>query len=745
MIGALQEAPLFRLSTFCYRRRWIVLGTWVVALVLLFAIGKAAGGSYANNFTLPSSESQRAYQLLQNRFPAQSGDTVQVVVKADAGVNDPQVRTRFEALLSDLAKEPHVTGIQSPYGPGGQRQVSKDGTIAYATVQFNQRANSIPKSESQSFLNKVNAANGPGMEVAAGGNIISAAERPRLSSEGIGLLAAVVILLVAFGSVLAMGLPIITALFGVGMGFLLIKIWTAVIGMPDFTSQIAAMIGIGVGIDYALFIVTRYRQGLSTGMEPEEAVTSAMTTAGRAVLFAGCTVIISLLGMFLINISLIRGMAVGAGSAVLTTMIAAVTLLPAILGFTGRNIDKLKVPGLHHSGEGQRGFWWRWSRYVQRRPLPVLAIGIVIVVGLALPVFKLRLGTSDSGSDPKSYSTYRAYHLLSQGFGPGYNGPFLLAVELPRPGDTVVLAPLAQAVAADPGIASVSPPRLNPAGDVAIIQAVPTTSPQDAATGSLLHRLRRDVIPPTVSGTGARVDVGGNTATAADVSHGLAKRLPIFIGVVVLLSFLLLMFVFRSILVPLKAAIMNLLSIGAAYGILVAIFQWGWGKNIVGLSERGPIQFFVPMMLFAILFGLSMDYEVFLMSRIREEYLRNGGDNGAAVADGLAATARVITAAALIMITVFGSFVLGDNVVIKMFGLGLAAAIFIDATVIRMVIVPSTMELLGNANWWLPRWLQGLPEIQLEPASLPQPVVVPAGLGVEGLQAAGVGADSPGD
>jgi RND superfamily putative drug exporter len=300
-------------------------------------------------------------------------------------------------------------------------------------------------------------------------------------------------------------------------------------------------------------------------------------------------------------------------------------------------------------------------------------------------------------------------------------------------------------VSAEPGIASVSPPRLNPAGDVAIIQAVPTTSPQDAATGSLLNRLRHEVIPPAVAGTGARVDVGGTTATAADVAHGLAGRLPVFIGVVVLLSFLLLMFVFRSILVPLKAAIMNLLSIGAAYGILVAVFQWGWGKNIVGLSERGPIQFFVPMMLFAILFGLSMDYEVFLMSRIREEYLRNGGDNGAAVADGLAATARVITAAALIMITVFGSFVLGDNVVIKMFGLGLAAAILIDATVIRMVIVPSTMELLGKANWWLPSWLQGLPEIQLEPASMPQPAVVPASFGAAGLEAAGVGADGPGD
>jgi RND superfamily putative drug exporter len=732
---------MFRLATFCYRRRWAVLGVWILALVALFGLGKAAGGSYKDNFSLPASESQRAFNLLSSKFPAQSGDSVQVVEKAVAGVNDPQVRVRFEGLLASLARQPHVSGVQSPYAPGGARQISKDGTVAYANVQFNVRANDVKSAESKAMLSQVKAANAPGLQVAAGGQIIQAAERSSFSSESVGFLAAMVILLIAFGSVLAMGLPLITALFGIGLGFMIIKVLTAVIAMPSFTSQIAAMIGIGVGIDYALFIVTRYRQALASGMEPEQAVTKSMTTSGRAVVFAGVTVIISLLGMFLINISLIRGMAIGAGSAVLATMLAAVTLLPAILGFTGRNIDKLKLPFVHNSGEQTRGFWWRWSRYVQKRPIPLMVIGIVVVVVLALPIFKLRLGVTDAGGDPKSYSTYQAYHMLSDGFGPGYNGPFLLAIELPRPGDTAALAPLTQAIGADPGVATVSPPRLNPTGDVAIIQAIPKTSPQDAATGSLLNRLRHRVIPPAVAGTGVKVNVGGSTATAADVTHGLAGRLPIFIGAVVILSFLLLMFVFRSLLVPLKAAIMNLLSIGAAYGIITAVFQWGWGKNIIGLSQKGPIQFFVPMMLFAILFGLSMDYEVFLMSRIREEYLHNGGDNAAAVADGLAATARVITAAALIMITVFGSFVLGNNIVIKMFGLGMAAAILIDATIIRMVIVPSTMELLGKANWWLPKWMQGLPEIQLEEASMPQ--LDPAS--GNGHLPAGVGAGSPAD
>jgi putative drug exporter of the RND superfamily len=563
------------------------------------------------------------------------------------------------------------------------------------------------------MLKDVKAASRPGFTLAAGGRIISAAQSPSLSSEYVGIGAAAFILLFAFGSVLAMGLPIITALTGIGVGFTLIKLLTAVVQTPNFAVQIATMIGLGVGIDYALFIVTRYRQGLAAGQEPEDAVASAMGTAGRAVVFAGCTVIISLLGMLLINLSFIRGMALAAGSVVLVTVLAAVTLLPAILGFTGRNIDRLRVPGLEGSGQRQ-GFWWRWSRYVQERPVRLMVTGLVVVLVAAVPMLKMRVGSPDAGSDPASYTTHKSYKLLSDGFGPGYNGPLVLAVQLPSAGNTAVLSRITSAVQATPGVASVSPPQISPSGNAAVIQATPTTSPQDAATGSLLHRLRHQVIPQSVAGTGVQVDVGGSTATAADISQGLSARLPIFIGAVVVLSFVLLMLVFRSVHIPLNAAILNLLSVGASYGVVVAVFQWGWGKGAIGLSQRGPINFYLPMMMFAILFGLSMDYEVFLMSRIREEYLGNGQDNAAAVADGLANTARVITAAALIMIAVFVSFVSSPDAGVKNFGLGMAVAILVDATVIRMVILPSTMELLGKANWWQPRWLRRFPEVQLD-------------------------------
>jgi RND superfamily putative drug exporter len=702
-----------RLAAFSYRRRWYVLAAWIVAFVGLLLAGRAAGGSYATNFSIPSSESQRAYNLLQNRFPTQAGDTVQVVEKVDRGVNDPSARAQFEGLLGKLARQPHVTGVVSPYGAGGTRQVSRDGRTAYATVQFDVRASGVPHSVSAAMLKDVNAASRPGFTVAAGGQIISAAQSPSLSSEYVGMGAAAVVLLIVFGSVLAMGLPIITALTGIGIGFTLIKLLTAVVQTPNFASQIATMIGLGVGIDYALFIVTRYRQGLADGQEPEEAVASAMGTAGRAVVFAGCTVIISLLGMLLINLSVIRGMALAAGSVVLATLLAAVTLLPAILGFTGRSIDRLRVPGVRSSTQ-RRGFWWRWSRYVQERPIRLMVIGLVVVLVAAVPLLKMRVGSPDAGSDPASYTTHKSYTMLSQGFGPGYNGPFVLAVQLPGGANTAVLSRIVADVQATPGVASVSPPQLSPSGTAAVIQAIPTTSPQAAATGSLLHRLRGQVIPQAVAGTGVRVDVGGSTATAADISRGLSSQLPLFIGAVVLLSFILLMLVFRSVLIPLSAAILNLLSVGASYGVIVAVFQWGWGKGLIGLSQSSPINFYLPIMMFAILFGLSMDYEVFLMSRIREEYLHNGQDNGAAVADGLAGTARVITAAALIMIVVFVSFVASPNAGVKNFGLGMAAAILVDATVIRMVILPATMELFGKANWWLPRWLQRLPEVQLD-------------------------------
>jgi RND superfamily putative drug exporter len=464
------------------------------------------------------------------------------------------------------------------------------------------------------------------------------------------------------------------------------------------------MISIGVGIDYALFIVTRYRSGLHDGLDPEHAVVLALSTAGRAVVFAGCTVVISLLGLFLMGLGFVRGMAVGASCAVLITMLASITLLPAVLGFVGRTIDRLGVP--HRKKTSDRpAFWVRWSHLVQRRPWTALAVGLVPLVLMAMPAFSIRLGASDAGNNATSDTTRRAYDLLSKGFGPGFNGPLLIAATLPPGAGPQVLQPLVDTLKNTPGVAFASAPVPNPAGDAAIVQVVPTTSPQDEATSQLIERLRTKVVPDALRGSGVTAYIGGQTAIFDDLADYLGKRLPLFFGAVLLLSFLLLMAVFRSLLVPLKAVVMNLLSIGASYGAIVAIFQWGWLKSLVGLGKGGPIEAWAPMMLFAIVFGLSMDYEVFLLSRIKEEHDRTG-DNATAVADGLAATARVITAAALIMVSVFASFVLGDNRVIKLIGLGLALAVLIDATLVRMVLVPATMELLGERNWWFPKWLE---------------------------------------
>jgi len=470
------------------------------------------------------------------------------------------------------------------------------------------------------------------------------------------------------------------------------------------------MIGIGVGIDYALFIVTRYRESLHEGMTPERAVLRALDTAGRAVLFAGTTVIIAVLGLFTMGLDMMNGLAVGISVGVLMTMLAALTLLPAVLGFVGANIDKLRLPFLHRrEGTDERSVWYRWSRVIQHRPWRALVVGAVVLLVLAIPLVSMRLGTGDASNRSRSDTTRRAYDLLSEGFGRGFNGPFLLVAELPdgAAADLPKLQALQAKLQDTPGVAFAAPPQANQAGDAAVMTVFPTTAPQDEATTELVHTLRDETIPSVLGRGDPQVLVGGLTPAIVDFSDYMAERLPWFIGTVLVLSFILLMAVFRSLLVPLKAVVMNLISIGAAYGILVAVFQWGWGASLIGVPEKGPVEMWIPMMLFAVVFGLSMDYEVFLLSRIREEYDRIH-DNAVAVANGLASTARVITAAAAIMVFVFGAFILGDERAIKMFGLGLAAAVFLDATIVRMVLVPATMELLGDANWWLPRWLDRL-------------------------------------
>ena len=704
---------LKRIADVCYRHRWRVLIAWIVGFVVMSVLGGTLAGEFSQSFHLPASDSQKAFDLLDQRFPARAGETAFIVFKASAPVTDPAAKAAVSDVLTRLKTVPRVEGIRSPYDDGGQTQISpRDPRIAFAEIQFsgNSQDHHLPQATLDG-VKAVAAQHDSTLQVELSGDF---GHQPELGlAEAIGLMAAVVILLVVFGSLLAMGLPILNALFGIGIAFAGIGLVTNVLSMPEFSTQLAAMIGLGVGIDYSLFIVTRYRQGLQDGLSPEAAVVKSIATAGKAVFFAGCTVIISLAGMYLIGIEFVAGLATGAILAVALTIAISLTLLPAVLGFVGRNIDKFHVPIVGKKVHVRDGFWYRWSRLIQRRPLPAALAGLLVLVVLASPVSAIELGSSDAGVRPTTDTTRRAYDLLAEGFGPGFNGPLLLVAEVPKSAPPDALGKVQDALAKTDGVVFVVPAHMNPAGDTAVLQVFPSTSPQDRHTVQLIHHLRNDVLPQATAGTGIQAHVGGITAAFDDVSALLEARLPIFIGVVLLLSFLLLLVVFRSLLVPLKAVVMNLLSIGAAYGVLVAVFQKGVGASIFN-AGKGPVESFLPMMLFAILFGLSMDYEIFLLSRVKEEYDRTG-DNGTAVADGLSATARVITAAALIMVTVFGSFVFGDERVIKEFGLGLAVAIFVDATVVRMLLVPATMELLGDANWWLPKWLDRLlPNVHIE-------------------------------
>jgi RND superfamily putative drug exporter len=701
------------LARWCYRRRRAVLAIWLLVLIGCIVLSKTVGSAYSESLRLPGTESQNAADLLDADFRARAGDSGQLVFAA-ADVRSADVRARVNALDAQIEKVPGVIDVESPYTPAGARQISSDGTVAYATIDFALSTDQIHQLTTDRIVRLTEAARAPDVRFELGGQMFETGGVPS-STALIGLLAAAVILLVTFGSVLAMGLPITIALFGVGAGLSLVAVLSQVLSTPDFTSELASMIGIGVGIDYALFIVTRFRQGMHDGLDPEPAVVLAIDTAGRAVLFAGITVVISLFGLFLMGVEFVRGLAVGASLTVALVMIASVTLLPALLGFAGHAIDKLSVPGRRRRENAHRAsLWFKWSRVVQRRPWPAAIGGLLVLVILAVPLLGMHLGFNDAGNDAKSTTTRQAYDLLAHGFGPGFNGPLVLAAKLEPRGNVADLAPLVRALGHTPGVKTTSPAVPSPNGEAAVIQVIPASSPQSQQTVSLIHNLRKHVIPDALGSSNDQVYVGGFTASGVDVSDQFSQRLPLFIGAVLLLSFLLLLAVFRSLLVPLKAVVMNLLSIGASYGVVVTVFQHGHFGSLIGSNGTGPIAPFIPMMLFAIVFGLSMDYEVFLLSRIREEYDRTG-DNALAVADGLAATARVITAAALIMITVFASFIFGDLQIVKLFGLGLAFAIFIDASVVRMVLVPATMELLGRANWWFPKWLDRIvPRLHVE-------------------------------
>jgi RND superfamily putative drug exporter len=717
------DTRLYALGRACVKHRKLVLLIWAVALVGVVVAGKTTGVHYRDNFSVKGVDSQHAADLLEHQFPAAAGASAQVVVHAPTGtLKDPKNVAAVAATEAAIQKLPNVDAV---IGPTVDPQLlSPDGTIGLINVSYKLGITDLPKNSMQGLYDAAHAAQAAGLTVDYGGQVPSALIVPKSPpSDAIGLVMAVIILLLAFGSVIAMGLPIGTALFGVGVGIAIIELLSAFVTFPSVTPDIAVMIGLGVGIDYSLFIVTRHRVGLHQGLTVIDAAGRAIATSGQAVLVAGSTVVIAIFGLAIAGVTALTFMGMGAAIVVAVMVVAALTLLPALLGFAGHNIDRLKVPGMtpkHEQGardeNGKLHGWGRWAQHVAAHPWPYLVVSLGVLLLLAAPVLQMRLGEPDASNDPTSSTLRRSYDLLAEGFGAGFNGPLLLAVDLtnvPVAERQTAAGEIAAAVKQTSNVAVVSPPVLSPDKQAAIIQVTPKSAPQAAATNHLVRTLRSETLPATRA-SGARTYVGGVTAAFIDVSDRLSDRLPYFIGAVIFLAFLLLMWVFRSILVPLKAALMNLLSIGAAYGVIVLIFQKQIGGSLVGIHSALPIVAIVPMFMFAVLFGLSMDYEVFLLSRIREEYSATH-DNTESVIVGIATTARVITSAALIMTSVFLAFVLEDNPTVKMLGIGLAVAVLVDATIVRTVLVPATMVLLGDANWWLPKWLgRILPNLDIE-------------------------------
>ena len=706
-----------RAARWCIEHRRRALVAWVALLVVVLGVSGAVGTHQANQFSLKGTESQRAQDLLKSDFPAQSGDVDQIVFHARQGrITDPGIRARINPALARVARLPHVTGVTSPYAAGGRQAISRDGRIAFATVTFDRQAPGLSKSQVERVISAAEKARTPDLQVELGGQAIEQTQTTSFgTASAVGLAAAIVVLLIAFGSFLAMGLPVATALLGLGTAFGVIALASHVVSMPNFSSDLAAMIGLGVGIDYSLFIVTRFRQNRRGGDGVQTATVVAMDTAGRAVLFAGSTVIIALLGMLLLGVSFLNGLAISSAIAVFFTMLAALTALPAMLSRIGERIGRRRRARAIPEGARDAGSWARWARFIRRHPWPAAIAGLAVMLVIAVPALSMRMDLGDAGNDPAGTTTRKAYDLLAEGFGKGFNGPLEVIAQLPHANDTAALGRIATALRGTPDIVSVSAPRMSPDGTTAVYQAFPRSAPQAAATGDLVGNLRDKVLPPVARSSGSTVLVGGPTASSVDFTQVLSRKLPLFIAAVVGLAALLLLVAFRSLVIPLQAAVMNLLSIGAALGVTVAVFQYGWLGSLFGV-DGGPIETWLPVMLFAIVFGLSMDYEVFLVSRIREEWTRHR-DPSRAVVDGLATTGRVITAAATIMICVFLAFVLLPERQVKMFGLSLASAVFLDAFVIRSLMLPAVLELLGRWTWWFPERLGArLPRLATEPA-----------------------------
>jgi len=707
------------LAHFCFRHRKAVALSWVTALILIVILGNNIGSAYSSSFTLPNTESKIAMDLIAKNLPSDKGATIQLVFASKDA--NPLTQTEVTPAIAKMKTLKHVVKVDSPFDPNSSA-ISKDGTIAFASIHLNDSGQNITVPEVKTIIKDAKSFTSDKIEIELLGEVLSKGTQVKPgSSEMIALLAAAIILFITFGSLISMLVPIGVAVVALGISSSLGGVLSHVITTADFAPILSALVGLGVGLDYALFIVTRYRQSLHAGESVEASVVTAVRTSGKAVLFAGVIVCIALLGLFTVGVSFLYGVALAASVSVLITMFASLTLLPAILGMVGHRIDKFSIPGRQkNSHEIDSGAWAKWAGSIQKRPLLWVIVSGLMILILCIPVFNIRIGSADAGNDPKTSTTRLAYDLIDKGFGPGYAGPLTLVATIPNGSQTQILATLNNlqiAISKDVDVERVTPAFPSPNGKIAIITVLPKSAPQDVATTQLIHRLRSSIIPSVMKGSNIHVYVGGIVAIFQDFGSVLTGKLPVFIGSVVLLSFLLLMLLFRSILIPLKAALMNILSISAAFGVVVAGFQWGWLDPILG-GHGGPIESFLPIILFAILFGLSMDYEVFLVSRIQEEWLATQ-DNSLAVRRGLSSSGSVITSAALIMMSVFLSFSFGGSRVIQLFGIGLFTAILIDATIIRSALVPALMQWWGPANWWLPKWLDKvLPKVSVEGSDL---------------------------
>jgi RND superfamily putative drug exporter len=698
---------------FLYDRRWWVLSAWVVVLLALLGVARLLGPSYQFDVSIGSSESVAALHLIDEHTPGTTGEQLTIVWRLPDGPSRSASRMAIEGMLASVSDMDHVASVTDPYAsPEGASQVSADGNTGYSIVTMDDVVAKLPPESVNAIADVVRATNEctadcPDPDVLtvaiAGQALLQTDPFGATMSEGLGLGLAAVVLLLAFGSVLAAALPLVNAMVSLGAAVATVTMLSHVVPLPSFGVQMMSLIGIGVGIDYALFLVSRHRAGLMRGMQVRESVIAAYDTSGRAVLFAGITVVVSLLGIMIARVGFMDGLAIATSIGVAFTMVVTLTLLPALLGFLGTRVlgrraqRELREQGPHDDERSTR--WAQWSTLIQRRPWLFIAVGGVVLGILAVPATSLRIGGADQGSDAPGSTTRVAYDLISHAFGPGVNGPIVV---VSSEGGAAGMSEVQKRVAATPGVVAVTPVRTTPDGQIAWFTAIPSGRPQDSATSELVTHLREDVLP--AASPGSPVLVTGYTALMDDVAASIRAVIPWFLLGVLGLSSLLLLIVFRSIAIPIKAAVMNLAVAAASFGVLAAVFQWGWGAGLIGSTADTPFLSYLPIMLLAILFGLSMDYQVFLVSRMREEWVRTG-DNTKAVTLGLSETGKVITAAALIMVFVFLAFVTAGEPALKMAGAGMAVAVFLDAFIVRSLLVPALMQVLGKWNWWLPRWL----------------------------------------